>query len=49
MAVISTVVWTLRAAPDMMDRMMERIERVLEDHEGFERDRPLWYREDWFR
>jgi aminoglycoside phosphotransferase (APT) family kinase protein len=49
MSVISTVVWTLRAAPDMMDRMMERIERVLEDHEGFERDRPLWYREDWFR
>jgi aminoglycoside phosphotransferase (APT) family kinase protein len=46
MAVISTVVWTLRAAPDMMDRMMERIERVLDDHQGFERDKPLWYRED---
>lgn len=47
MAVISTVVWTLKAAPVSLERMMAKIDRVLEDHQGFERTRPVWYREDF--
>lgn len=43
MTVISSVVWTLKVSPETMDRMMEKIDLVLEDHQGFERVVPVWY------
>lgn len=43
MSLISSVVWTLQTTPDEMPQMMNKIERVLDDHEDFQQLRPKWY------
>ncbi|HDR6720673.1 TPA: aminoglycoside phosphotransferase family protein, partial [Bacillus thuringiensis] len=46
MTVFSSVVWTLRAAPHMLDDMLERLTIVLEDHNNFELSKPIWFQPD---
>ncbi|HDX9712581.1 aminoglycoside phosphotransferase [Bacillus cereus] len=43
MTVFSSVVWTLLAAPHMLDDMLERLTIVLEDHNNFELSKPIWF------
>ncbi|WP_264448945.1 aminoglycoside phosphotransferase family protein [Bacillus cereus] len=43
MTVFSSVVWCLRAAPHMLDDMLERLTIVLEDHKDFELSKPIWF------
>ncbi|MDW2886008.1 phosphotransferase family protein [Exiguobacterium artemiae] len=43
MACISSIVWTSRHAPEEMDQMRRRLERVLSDHRRFECAVPIWY------
>lgn len=45
MSVFASVVWTMRVVPENIDGMMERINRVLEDHRYFESMKPSWLRE----
>jgi hypothetical protein len=44
MTIFSTVVWSLRVAPEQLDKMIERISVVLEDHKNFELLIPTWYK-----
>ncbi|MED2204107.1 phosphotransferase [Bacillus thuringiensis] len=46
MTVFSSVVWTLRAAPHMLDDTLERLTIVLEDHKNFELSKPSWFQPD---
>ncbi|PGB02657.1 aminoglycoside phosphotransferase family protein [Bacillus toyonensis] len=43
MTVFSSVVWCLRAAPHMLEDMLERLTIVLEDHKNFELSKPIWF------
>ncbi|MGW5953352.1 aminoglycoside phosphotransferase family protein [Bacillus mycoides] len=43
MTVFSSVVWSLRAAPHMLDDTLERLTIVLEDHKNFELSKPIWF------
>ncbi|QHW29967.1 aminoglycoside phosphotransferase family protein [Paenibacillus rhizovicinus] len=43
MTMISSVVWTLQVVPGEIDDMLARIQRVLDDHDGFDRIVPKWY------
>lgn len=43
MACFSSIVWTSRHAPEEMEQMRGRLERVLSDHRRFERTVPDWY------
>lgn len=44
MAFFSAVVWTLRVVPDDIGGMLERLRLIYDDHEGFERVEPRWFR-----
>ncbi|MDF2679352.1 MAG: aminoglycoside phosphotransferase family protein [Brevibacillus sp.] len=46
MAMFSSVVWTLKNVPDQINDMLERIERISQDHHCFERLTPSWYETD---
>lgn len=43
MCLISSVVWIIKVKPEETDIMMEKIERVLEDHDYFSLVKPKWY------
>lgn len=43
MVVFSSVVWSLRFAPDQLDEMIDRIYNILEDHKCFELLKPVWF------
>lgn len=43
MNVFSSIVWTSRVVPDQLPEMLERVERVIDEHAGFERLKPKWY------
>lgn len=43
MAMFSSVVWTLRVVPEQIEDMLERIERIAQDHDDFECLIPKWY------
>ncbi|MDT3425572.1 aminoglycoside phosphotransferase (APT) family kinase protein [Paenibacillus forsythiae] len=43
MVLVSSMVWTIKFVPDETEDMMARIERVMEDHAGFESVIPKWY------
>ncbi|WP_245773158.1 aminoglycoside phosphotransferase family protein [Paenibacillus catalpae] len=45
LTILSSVVWILRVRPEELDDMLVRINRVWEDHDGFERLVPKWYSE----
>lgn len=47
MSVFSTVVWSSRYTPHMLDAEIQRLYRVVEDHKGFELLEPTWYQEGW--
>jgi aminoglycoside phosphotransferase (APT) family kinase protein len=46
MCIISSVVWILKVKPEEVDIMMDKINRVLDDHDYFELIRPRWYFKD---
>jgi aminoglycoside phosphotransferase (APT) family kinase protein len=43
MDVFSAVVWTLKVAPYTLDKMLDRLYLILEDHDCFKRITPSWY------
>lgn len=43
MCVISSVVWIQKVKPEETDIMLNKIDRVLEDHHYFELTKPKWY------
>ncbi|MEC0240327.1 aminoglycoside phosphotransferase family protein [Paenibacillus dokdonensis] len=43
MNLVGSVAWTLRVYPEGISDMMNRIDRVLEDHQYFENMVPVWY------
>jgi len=44
MAIFSSVVWSIKKSPEQLDKMIERIYVVLEDHKNFELLKPTWYK-----
>ncbi|MGM0883073.1 MAG: aminoglycoside phosphotransferase family protein [Bacillota bacterium] len=46
MTIISSVVWILKVKPEEITIMMEKIERVLQDHDYFNNIIPRWYLEE---
>lgn len=42
MAVVSSVAWVVRFHPQETNEMLVRLGRVLDDHRGFELERPAW-------
>ncbi|MBD2872824.1 aminoglycoside phosphotransferase family protein [Paenibacillus arenilitoris] len=43
MTLVSSVVWVLKVKPEELDVMMAKIDKVMEDHDGFELTVPKWY------
>lgn len=43
MTLISSVVWILKVRPEELELMMQKIDKVMEDHENFELIVPKWY------
>ncbi|WP_018756458.1 aminoglycoside phosphotransferase family protein [Paenibacillus terrigena] len=43
MTIISSVVWVLKVKPEELDMMMDKINRVLDDHHDFDVFKPNWY------
>lgn len=43
MCVFSTVIWTIKAIPDQVDDMLEKVYTFLDDHDYFEKLKPNWY------
>jgi hypothetical protein len=43
MSVFSSVVWSLKLMPEAMDDMLEKIYRLLDDHDYFGRIKPKWF------
>lgn len=46
MSLFSSVVWILKVKPEELSIMMDKINRVLEDHDYFDRMIPRWYLEE---
>ncbi|WP_308635533.1 aminoglycoside phosphotransferase family protein [Paenibacillus silvisoli] len=45
MTLISSVVWTLKVCPDQLSEMMQKIDKVMNDHDDFESIVPRWYKQ----
>ncbi|MOA51051.1 hypothetical protein D3C78_1741480 [compost metagenome] len=45
MCLISSIVWIIKVKPEETNIMMDKIDRVLEDHEYFRLIKPKWYSE----
>ncbi|GMK43583.1 hypothetical protein PghCCS26_07100 [Paenibacillus glycanilyticus] len=45
LTILSSIVWILRVRPEELDDMLARVNKVWEDHDGFERLVPKWYSE----
>ncbi|WP_323679441.1 aminoglycoside phosphotransferase family protein [Exiguobacterium indicum] len=43
MVVFSALVWAKRFDADGLEAMQRRVQRIIQDHAGFQRDIPLWY------
>lgn len=43
MVVFSSLVWTKRFDASQVPVMQRRVQRIIQDHDGFRRDMPLWY------
>ena len=43
MSIVVSVAWILKVKPEELNIMMNKINRVLEDHDYFERVIPKWY------
>lgn len=46
MTLVSSVVWVLQYKPEELDAMLERIARVMHDHDDFRLTVPKWYSEN---
>lgn len=44
MVIFSSVVWSINKSPEQLDKFIERINLILEDHKNFEMLKPIWYR-----
>lgn len=45
MCIYSSIVWLLKVTPDLVANMIERLNRVIDDHQGFENIKPRWFTE----
>ncbi|RLQ94249.1 aminoglycoside phosphotransferase family protein [Falsibacillus albus] len=45
MSIFSSIVWVLKFDPKNTEEMVQRLRRVIIDHDGFKRTRPKWFRE----
>ncbi|CAM2903589.1 aminoglycoside phosphotransferase family protein [Paenibacillus sediminis] len=43
MSVLSSVVWIQKVSPDELDFMLDRLNRVIQDHNDFDSVRPKWF------
>ncbi len=43
LTILSSIVWILRVRPEELEDMLNRVNKVWEDHDGFERLVPKWY------
>lgn len=43
MSMFSSIVWILKVKPDELDQMLNKLYRVLEDHDYFTSIKPRWY------
>ncbi len=43
MSLFPTIVWSKKYYPEDLDDMIERVDRMYEEHKGFERMIPTWY------
>ena len=43
MVMFSSVVWSIKKYPEQLDKFIERIQLILEDHKNFELLKPIWY------
>ncbi|WP_103106413.1 phosphotransferase family protein [Brevibacillus reuszeri] len=43
MTIFSSVVWTGRVVPSLLDDMNQRVNKVIEEHQAFERTIPVWF------
>ncbi|RXZ79778.1 aminoglycoside phosphotransferase family protein [Paenibacillaceae bacterium] len=48
MTLISSVVWILKVKPEELDIMMQKIQKVMDDHDNFASTVPKWYRQQAF-
>ncbi|WP_332645339.1 aminoglycoside phosphotransferase family protein [Lysinibacillus sp. 54212] len=48
MSVFSSIVWTLKVVPDDIENMLEKIDRILKDHDYFNRAQPSWYEPNYY-
>lgn len=46
MTIFSSVVWSLRTAPHILDDMLDRLYVTLEDHKNFELLQPIWFQHE---
>ncbi|PPA69921.1 aminoglycoside phosphotransferase family protein [Jeotgalibacillus proteolyticus] len=44
MAIFSSIVWAARFTPEEVPEMKKRVERIIDEHKGFEDTVPSWYR-----
>lgn len=42
MVIFSSVVWSIKKSPEQLDKFIERIHLILEDHKNFELLKPIW-------
>lgn len=43
MVIFSSIVWSIKKSPEQLDKFIERIDLMLEDHKNFELVKPSWY------
>jgi aminoglycoside phosphotransferase (APT) family kinase protein len=43
MVMFSSIIWSQRFAPDQLEEMLTRLERILEEHHYFELHKPVWF------
>ncbi|WP_226530647.1 aminoglycoside phosphotransferase family protein [Metabacillus niabensis] len=43
MCVFSTIIWTLKAIPDSLNDMLDKVYMFLDDHDYFDKLKPNWY------
>ncbi|GLX69923.1 aminoglycoside phosphotransferase family protein [Paenibacillus glycanilyticus] len=45
MTILSSIVWIVRVRPEELEGMLGRVQKVWDDHDGFDRLAPKWYTE----
>ncbi|MBJ8030395.1 aminoglycoside phosphotransferase family protein [Bacillus cereus group sp. N21] len=46
MTIFSSVVWSIKSAPQQLEEMLDRLNIVLEDHKYFESLKPAWFKNE---